>query len=95
MPLKEAVSQFRSQYWGAMVLVEDEAVEAAMIAFNQEIADFQVGWSSSERLKVRAVRLLETCRASSQETWRKIKVLGAEFQHNNSGNNRGSSTNLE
>jgi hypothetical protein len=78
--LKEAITQFRTEYWGAMVLAEDEAVEAAMIAFNQEVADFQSGWSSADRLRVRAVRLLETCRQSSRQTWRNIKSLGADFR---------------
>ncbi len=75
--LKEPVKKFKSLYWGAMILVEDEAVEEAMIAFNQEVHDFQSGWSNSNRLKVRALRLIETCRTSSRETWRQIEALRA------------------
>ena len=72
--LKERLKYFESLYWGAMILVEDEAVEEAMIAFNQEVYDFRSGWSNSNRLKVRAQRLIEICRTSSRETWRQIEA---------------------
>jgi len=75
--LAELVKEFQSLYWGAMILVEDESVEAAMIAFNQEIQDFKSGWSNSNRLKTRALQLIEICRNSSRRTWNEIDALRA------------------
>lgn len=57
--------QFQTAYWGAMVLVEDPAVEAAMIEFDREYRDLQSGWVNDEdRLKIRADALAKACRAS-------------------------------
>lgn len=62
--LPNAISQFTSTYWGAMILVEDTQVERAMIAFNVEIQDFLSGWSTLDRLKARTDELVNVCRAS-------------------------------
>ncbi len=61
---KAAIAQFMSAYWSEMILVEDESVEQAMIAFRLEIGDFQNGRSSQERLKVRADTLMKSFRVS-------------------------------
>src|SRR6266571_3452179 len=39
----DAVRDFTAAYWGAMILVEDKAVEKAMIDFYIEIRSFQEG----------------------------------------------------
>lgn len=60
-----AYKEFQSAYWGAMVLVEDQPVEAAMIAFDKEYRDIKSGWvKDPDRLKVRADVLAKACRAS-------------------------------
>ena len=61
----KAYKEFHAAYWGAMVLVEDQAVEAAMIAFDKEYRDLKSGWvNDPNRLKVRADVLAKACRAS-------------------------------
>ncbi len=60
-----AYKEFQAAYWGAMVLVEDQPVEAAMIAFDKEYRDLKSGWvKDHDRLKVRADVLAKACRAS-------------------------------
>ena len=68
--LEELTRKFQAIYWGSSILVDDEAVEAAMIAFFQEVRDFRQGLSDRERLKVKADRLVRASRASSEATWR-------------------------
>lgn len=61
----KAYKEFQTAYWGAMVLVEDPAVERAMIEFDREYRDQASGWSKDpDRLKVRADALAKACRAS-------------------------------
>lgn len=47
-----------------MILVEDPAVEQAMIAFRVQIEDFQNGRSTRDQLKVRADVLMKAFKAS-------------------------------
>ena len=51
---KKTVDEFLAAYWGRMLLVEDEAVQRAMIRLHGELRDFQRARSSPERLKQRA-----------------------------------------
>ena len=64
----EALNEFRSLYWGAMILVEDTAVARAMIRMQVEAEDFREHLSSAERIKVRAEELISACRKSSRGT---------------------------
>jgi hypothetical protein len=64
----DAVRDFTAAYWGTMILVEDKAVEKAMIDFYVEIREFQEGWSSLERLKGRVEELIKACRKSAEAT---------------------------
>ncbi len=60
-----AIADFTSAYWGAMILVEDKAVEQAMVNFYLELHDEQSGWSRDpNRLKVRGEALIAACRTS-------------------------------
>lgn len=59
-----AVAQFMAAYWSEMILVEDPAVEQAMIAFRVQIEDFQNGRSTRDQLKVRADVLMKAFKAS-------------------------------
>lgn len=70
--LDELTREFLALYWGAMIFVEDEAVELAMIDFYQEVRDYRNGWSNSDRLKRQASALVEACRASTEAGWRRI-----------------------
>ncbi|MEM1045777.1 MAG: hypothetical protein AAGL24_06485 [Pseudomonadota bacterium] len=70
-----AIQDFLTLYWGAMVLVEDATVESEMIAFNQELLDQRGAWSTSDRVKRRALNLLEACRTSSRAAWQRIQAL--------------------
>jgi hypothetical protein len=65
--MKEAVREFTAAYWGAMILVEDKAVEKAMIDFFVEIQDFQRGWGNADKLKFRANELIQACRRSAEQ----------------------------
>lgn len=69
---KKLVSQFRTLYWGLMILIEDKLVEEKLIEFNTEIRDFLAGRSNENRLKGRAKKLVEACRESSERQWKKI-----------------------
>ncbi|PJG47217.1 hypothetical protein CAF53_02395 [Sphingobium sp. LB126] len=61
----KAYVEFRTAYWGAMVLVEDPEVEKAMIAFDREYRDQASGWSKDDtRLMQRADILAKACRTS-------------------------------
>jgi hypothetical protein len=61
----KAVQDFTSAYWGAMILVEDKAVEKAMVDFYLELRDEKTGWSRDpDRLKVRGEALIAVCRQS-------------------------------
>lgn len=61
----KAAQDFISAYWGAMILVEDKAVEKAMVDFYLELHDEKTGWSSDPaRLKVRGEALIAACRRS-------------------------------
>ncbi len=70
--LEELNRAFLADYWGVMILVEDEEVSRAMIGFFLEIKDYQAGWSDGDRLKHRASQLVDACRRSSERTWRTI-----------------------
>jgi len=61
---QQSVNEFMSAYWGDMILVEDANVEKAMIDFRTEVADFQQGRSSSDRLKIRADVLMNAFKTS-------------------------------
>lgn len=61
----KAVTEFEGAYWGAMVLVEDKAVEQAMMDFHYEIHDQSMGWTHDpQRLQTRANALAMACRKS-------------------------------
>jgi hypothetical protein len=62
----DAVRDFTAAYWGTMILVEDKAVEKAMIDFYVEIREFQEGWGSVDRLKGRVEELIRICRQSTE-----------------------------
>lgn len=59
-----AVVKFRADYWGPMILVEDQAVQRAMVDFNLTIDDFQSRRKNENQLKAPAVLLLKECRCS-------------------------------
>lgn len=65
--LKQAVSDFMSSYWSDMILVEDKAVERAMVDFRIEVDDFIRGRSTADRLKIRADVLMEAFKTSITE----------------------------
>ena len=65
--MKVAVQEFMAAYWGAMILVEDKAVEKAMVDFFVEIEDFQRGWGNADKLKFRANELIQACRRSVEQ----------------------------
>jgi hypothetical protein len=55
---------FLAQYWGLMILVQDQGVETSMIRFHDEIADYQKHRSDINRVRIRADELVKACRAS-------------------------------
>jgi hypothetical protein len=61
---KGYVQAFDASYWGLMILVEDSAVEQAMIEFHVEVVDYQAGRSDGTKLKIRADELAKACRKS-------------------------------
>jgi hypothetical protein len=61
---KDAIRDFEAAYWGTMILVEDKAVEKAMVDFFVEIEDYEKGWSTVDRLKVRDDELIKACQQS-------------------------------
>lgn len=64
---QNAAQAFEAAYWGAMVMVEDPAVQQAMRDFHDELHDETAGLSHDpDRLKVRADLLAEACRKSLQ-----------------------------
>jgi hypothetical protein len=63
----KAMTEFEGAYWGAMALVEDKAVEQAMMDFHYEIHDQSAGWTRDpQRLQVRANALAMACRKSME-----------------------------
>jgi hypothetical protein len=65
--LKEAVQEFTAAYWGSMIMVEDKAVESAMIDFMLELHDFEIGWSTANKIKISANELIKACRKSAED----------------------------
>jgi hypothetical protein len=65
-PARQTATQtFEAAYWGAMVMVEDPAVQQAMRDFHDELHDEATGLTHDpDRLKVRANLLSEACRKS-------------------------------
>jgi hypothetical protein len=61
---KDAMRDFEAAYWGTMILVEDRGVEKAMVDFFVEIEDYEKGWSTVDRLKVRDDDLIKACQQS-------------------------------
>lgn len=70
--LEELTREFLEVYWGVMMFVADDQVEVAMIEFYQEVRDYRSGWGSADLLKVKANRLVEACRASTERRWKEI-----------------------
>ena len=64
---KDAVRDLTATYWGAMILVEDAAVEEAMVNFYFALQDFKDGWRTLDQLKIRADQLIKACRRSLEE----------------------------
>jgi hypothetical protein len=67
--LKDNVRLYASQYWGTMILVEDQAVESAMIKFMLEINDFESksGYSDAKTVKKAADKLITAFRKSAED----------------------------
>ena len=62
---QNAAQAFEATYWGAMVMVEDAAVQKAMRDVHDELHDEATGLSTDpDRLKIRADLLGEASRAS-------------------------------
>jgi hypothetical protein len=61
---EDAIRDFKSAYWGTMILVEDKEVEESMVKFYIEIQDYENGWSNVDRLKVRDDDLIKACQHS-------------------------------
>lgn len=61
---QSAVAGFLAAYWSEMILVEDQAVEAAMKSFRTEIEDYRKGRSSADRIKLRARELMTAFKTS-------------------------------
>ncbi len=59
-----AIRDFKAAYWGTMILVEDKEVEKSMVNFYVEIQDYEKGWSTLDRLKVRDDELIKACQKS-------------------------------
>ena len=74
--LRKLVLEFHSLYWGALVLVDDEDVEEAVVAFHHEINDLQTGWSNASLIKMRAHRIGKMCERSQRNRWKTIDALG-------------------
>ena len=68
---QELVQEFRSLYFGAVGLVQNELVEKETIKFNLEIHDSMRDLSNSSRVKRRALDLIEACRSASRELWKR------------------------
>jgi hypothetical protein len=62
--LPELARDFVAAYWGTMILVEDPAVERAMVQFYVELTDLKAGWSNERRIKLRADTLIKEFRRS-------------------------------
>jgi seryl-tRNA synthetase len=52
-----------------MIMVEDKAVESAMIDFMLELHDFEIGWSTANKIKISANELIKAV-ASQPKTER-------------------------
>jgi hypothetical protein len=61
---KDAIRDFEAAYWGTMILVEDKPVEKSMVDFFVEIQDYEKGWSTLDRVKVRDDDLIKACQQS-------------------------------
>jgi hypothetical protein len=72
--LRELNNEFLAQYWGLALLVQDESVEAAMVRFHDEIADYERGDSDANRIKLRANELVLACRTSLDEARAEIRL---------------------
>ncbi|WP_132391910.1 hypothetical protein [Novosphingobium sp. PhB165] len=70
---RNAIQNFRRNYWGLSILAEDDLVRKQMIAFNLEISDFQSGWSNEDRIKQRADALLQACSTSIKQGGTKVR----------------------
>ena len=70
--LEDLSRKFLEMYWGAMIFVEDDEVEQAMIDFFHEVHDYQTGWGDADKLKIKASSLVSACRASSDAGWKRI-----------------------
>ena len=60
-------TEFEAAYYGAMIFVEDEDVEKAMIRFRVALKDFSDGWVDVDHLKIRADELIKVCRKSVEK----------------------------
>ncbi len=62
---KEAEATFWELYWGPLALVEDRAVEAAMVRFR----DCLIQQCPQDELQQLSLALAHTCRQSLAESW--------------------------
>lgn len=64
------INEFRSLYWGEMVLIEDKEVIGAMNGFYEAIDDYHPeDYRTTNSLKQKALVLARACKASSKRTW--------------------------
>jgi hypothetical protein len=62
----KAEATFWRLYWGTMAVVEDKAVEGAMVAFGKQLYESP---NDLGELRRRALSLARTCRAGLAESW--------------------------
>ena len=72
---QEAISGFKTLYWGQMCIIEDKDVESRMYQFNEVLKLYELAQKEAhiqavqKELKQFALILAHTCRNSSIETW--------------------------
>jgi hypothetical protein len=95
--IRAATSKFEELYWGELVLVEDGAVESAMVSFRDLIADADTPELKTEMLVARSIDrkalrnasldLGEACFDSLQPGW--LDYIQAPFQRRKKKGYRG------
>lgn len=61
-----ALARFRELYWGELAVVEDRAVEAAMVRFKREL---DAAGPGGGRLPVLALNVAHACRELTLDSW--------------------------
>ena len=65
--------EFDRLYYTTMVLSENDSVSELMINTKRELKDFKDGESSHLRLEQRVMLLMDACRLSLAEDWKKLE----------------------